>query len=155
MRFASTQKGIFLEILKPKYFKKYFPVPCLARTLREFEMSTIMRSSPSIVVARRNYKTHHQPFFELALQTVCGKSSLTKSRFFFGVFQRWPPMNCNLFQKKEQIMSYLWTLQSDVFTSMQIVRSDLQSLYDRLQRVEEGESQSQTPSLYPHPAQGA
>ena len=58
----------------------------------------------------------------------------------------------------EQIMSYLRTLQADVQTGMQSVRSDLQSLSDCLQKVQEGESQfdqSQTPSPSPHPAQRA
>ena len=50
-------------------------------------------------------------------------------------------------------MSYLRTLQADVQTGMQSVRSDLQSWFDRLQKVEEGESQSQTPPPSPHPAQ--
>ena len=36
---------------------------------------------------------------------------------------------------------------------MQIVRSDLQILYDRLQRVEEGEFQSQIPFPYQRPGQ--
>ena len=57
--------------------------------------------------------------------------------------------------EKEQIMFYLRILQFDVLTSMQLVRSNLQSLYDRLQKVVEGESQNQTPSLYPHSAQRA
>ena len=52
-------------------------------------------------------------------------------------------------------MSYLRTLQADVQTGMQSVRSDLQSLSDHLQKVEEGESQSQTPSPSPRPAQRA
>ena len=55
----------------------------------------------------------------------------------------------------EQIMSYLRTLQAGVQTGMQSVRSDLQSLSDRLQKVEERESQSQTPSPPPRPAQRA
>ena len=52
-------------------------------------------------------------------------------------------------------MSSLRTLQADVQTGLQSVRSDLQSLSDHLQKVEEGESQSQTPSPSPRPAQRA
>ena len=94
-------------------------------------------------------------FFLARTANCLWKASLDRVQAFSFVFSTMASDELQSILEMEQIMSYLRMPQADVQTGTQSMRSDLQSLSDRLQKVEEEESKSQTSPPSPHPAQRA
>ena len=159
MRFSSTQKGVFLDKLRQKYFKINFLIlmPCSKFTsIRNlYDHAQFSEHCCTSKLQNHVHALQSSTFFLTCTANCLWKVFPNKVKIFLWCFSNSKMASDELqsVSEKEELLSYLRRLRSDVLTSMQIVRSDLQILYDRLQRVEEGDSQSQTPFLYQRPGQ--